>query len=233
MLQRITLSFLGLLVPCLIFAQTKTAGKRSYQKQIEILSRQQIKDLHNGVLLVRLKTKKPSIDALRKAGKTKMADQLQMEQEDLNKEIIREFRSEFKFCPTYFFFSEYSPQVRDKRFDKVVFLNSLLQPDSNIKFTGQKFLTAEFGNVEQDTAKFSAGQYDINDANGYQKKNAQYGSSNMGFGALVIRSDQFIQLKKPFPYYARTLASVAFRRTTKQVVKLMNKQLTKFYEKQQ
>jgi hypothetical protein len=51
----------------------------------------------------------------------------------------------------------------------------------------------------------------------------------MGFGALVIKSDQFIQLKKPFPYYVRTFDSLPIKRSPKTVVKKMNKKLHRFY----
>lgn len=170
--------------------------------------------------------------ALRKMGKNKSADKLQSIQNDFNISIIIAFREYFNFCPVYFFFSDYSKYVKEKKFEKVVFLNNNLEPDSGIRFTGKSFLTAEFGITEADTSKNFAGYYYVKNKNGVERKAKYYGGTNMGFGALIIMSDELVQLSRPFPYYIRTFDSLwLFERSTGTVVKKLNKKLNKFYNK--
>ncbi len=226
-MKKILLALL-LIFPLLVIAQKAPKKKKlRYKKRVELISNNDITQLKNGgVLLVRLKTKKASIDALRKAGNKKVADRLENEQKMANQEIIKAFKKSFKFCPTYFFYSDYSDAVRARKFDEVEFLGQDLQPDKAIRFNGGFFLTAEFGNVEQDTVGNYKAQKHLENEN--FRDATSTGKSNMGFSALVIRSDQFIQLTPPFPYYARTLAGLPFERTKEEVVRMMDEQLDKF-----
>ena len=67
----------------------------------KIVAKQQINDLHNGALLVRLKTGQNTIDT----DKIRQTD-LQKKKQKINEEnlrIINAFKSEFNFCPVYFF----------------------------------------------------------------------------------------------------------------------------------
>lgn len=162
---------------------------------------EQINQLKNGALLVRLQTKNKSISALRKNGNDKLADKIETEQKSRNMEIVSAFKAGFNFCPVYFFFSDDSQNIRERQFDKVVFLSKSLLPDTTIKFTKDHFLTAEFGTTDGDTS----------------------------FGALIIKSDQLIQLKRPFPYYVRTFGSLPIKRSAYKTVKKMNKKLHQFY----
>ena len=66
--------------------------------------------------------------------------------------------------------------------------------------------------------------------NGLERR-TRYNNSgtNMGFGALVIKNDQFIQLTRPFPYYVRTFDSFPFKRKPEEVIKKLNRKLHLFY----
>jgi hypothetical protein len=55
-----------------------------------------------------------------------------------------------------------------------------------------------------------------------------YGSSDMGFEALIVKNDQFMQLKSPFPYYVRTFNSLPVRKSNNKTVKKMNDKLFHF-----
>jgi hypothetical protein len=230
-MKKITVGLLLLFTSTIGLAQETTKKQKKVRpgKQIKISSTQQINQLQNGALLVRLKTQKSTIAALRKKGKDELADKRETQQADLNREIITAFQTYFDFCPTYFFFSDCSNTVREKQFDSVDFLNHLLQIDTTIVFNKKPFLTAEFGTIEQDTTKYFDGYYYFQGENGLERRTRYYGGTNMGFGALVIKSDQFIQLKKPFPYYVRTFDSLPIKRSPKTVVKKMNKKLHRFY----
>ncbi len=185
---------------------------RSFHKQLQARTKEQINELKTGALLVRLQTRKLAINALKKSGLNKEADRIERKQKELNIKIVAAFKAEFTFCPTYIFYSDYSQNVMDRQFDKVSFLTDSLRVDSTIKFTKRNFLTAEFGIIEPDTAKHISG------------------GEHMGFDALLIKSDQFIQLRRPFPYYVRTLDLLPTKRNPNQVVKKMNKKLEKFYK---
>jgi len=133
------------------------------------------------------------------------------------------------FVPLTFFYSDYSQEVLDKQFDKVEFLNANLQYDSTIIFNNTPFLTAEFGIIEQDTAKYFDGYYIVEGKDGLEKLTKYSGGTDMTFGALIIKNELFFQLRKPFPYYSRTLSSIPFKRKPKNVIAKMNRQLHNFY----
>lgn len=145
--------------------------------------------------------------------------------------IISAFKANFNFCPTYFFFSGSSTNIRERQFDKVVFLNDSLLPDTTLKFNNTSFLTAEFGTIEQDTAKyFSHYSYEPNARLSVKRVENYYGGPNMGFAALIINSDKFVQLRRPFPYYVRTFESLPIERSVNKAVRKMNKKLYKYYK---
>jgi hypothetical protein len=227
----------GLFIFCIsvtgIAQDTQTTKKtKSPGNVYKVMARDQIFQLKNGALLVRLTTNKNSIAALQKIGKTKKADELQKKQAAYNVKIIKAFRKNFDFCPVYFFFSNYSTNISERQFDKVIFLNYSLLPDTSIKFTYNTFLTAEFGTIEEDTAKYySYASFESDSTEGRHLVSHYYGGTEMGFGALLIKSDKFIQLRRPFPYYVRTFDSLPVERSTQEVVKMMNKDLHAFYRK--
>jgi len=230
-MKTIIVVLLILIIPAIGQSQEtrETKKKVSSRKQLKMLTKQQINQLHEGALLVRLQTKKNSIAALRKIEKDKLADKIETKQMELNKSIVSAFREDFDFCPTYFFFSDYSKNVMEKQFDHVEFLNGSLLPDTTIKFDNKYFLTAEFGTIDHDTANYFYHESDEPDGN--KKVSDHYTGPTMGFGALVINSDQFIQLSRPFPYYVRTFDSLPNRHQPNRVVKEMNIKLHNFYKK--
>ena len=233
-MHKIILSLLILLISTIGLSQGKTdeQQKTNSRKQLKIAAEQKIKEMYNGVLLVRLKTRKKSIAALRSSGRDAKADKIERKQAEFNTEIINGFKANFDFCPTYFFYSDYSQAALDGQFDKVEFLNDSLQYDSTITFNNKIIYTAEFGIIEQDSVQFFDDYYyEAGEEVGLQKRKQYNGGANMSFGALIIKSDQFIQLRKPFPYYSRTLGSVPIKRKPELVIAEMNSQLHRFYKK--
>jgi len=232
-MSKIITTFLALLFFTTAFAQDSTATKKkeSLSKQYRKITWQQIGQLHDGALLVRLKTKKNTIEALRKMGRDNKAEMVEAKQNAFNKEVIRVFKEYFTFCPYYFFFSDDSEAVKEKQFDSVGFLNDKLVIDSTITFDMENFLTAEFGVIEQDTAKYFDGYRNESVEEGVVAQTQYYGGPDLRFGALIIKSDQFAQLCKPFPYYVRTFDSVPVKFRTKNAVKKMNRNLHYFYKR--
>jgi len=221
-----------LLLSSIAIAQESNKGKKkiSLRKQLKATTKVQINELKNGALLISLKTKKLTITALRKTGRNTQADKLEKKQAQLNASIMAAFKSKFNFCPTYFCFSDYIIHAKERELDKVVFLNDSLKPDTNIKFVYRTFLVAEFGKVQQDTAKYLSHTTLEPDNNfSVSQVNHYYGGPNPGFDALIISSDQLIQLRRPFPYYVRTRDAMPKKRVIDKAVSKMNKKLHKFY----
>jgi len=159
-------------------------------------------ELVEGVLLVRLKSNTRKISKMNSYGYTQQATNLQFKQDKENREIINSFKDHYTFSKAYFFFSEYSNDVRAKDFSSAFFLDANLQIDTSIVLATSKFLTAEFGNIQRDQS--GLGMY---------------------FGALRMMNAQFEQLRRPFPRYVRTFDSLPlFKRSTgKTVIKLNQK----------
>ncbi|HKR05436.1 MAG TPA: hypothetical protein VJY62_12445 [Bacteroidia bacterium] len=232
-MKRLCIAFiLFALIPTAVYAQEKGADKKvSQRKQARILMKEQIKQLKAGVLLVRLQTKENAVSSLKEIRKYKLADRIMKRQLRYNKEIISAFKNNFTFCPAYFFFSNYSDSILSGQTNGIVFLNDNLEPDTTIKLNNEKFLTAEFGIIEQETTKHFSNYYYFPGENGPQQKSAYYNKSNMRFGALKIMSGQLEQLKRPFPYYVRTFDFLPFKRKPSKTVMRMNKLLAGYYGK--
>lgn len=227
-MNRIITALILFLIPLISLSQAATTPRKETKRSKTQTARQQINDLHDGVLLVRLQTRKNTIDALRRNGREKEAKQAELQQGELNKTIISALRNNFDFCPVYFFYSDYTPQVVQKQLDQVVFLNDSLQPDPAIKVSADKFFTAEYGPIGQDTtSRYSHSTYTPGGDWSMKKEDNYYGGTSSSYTTFSIKSDQLVRLYDPFPYYAKTLS-----RTSNMIdvmVRKLNAKLHKFY----
>lgn len=195
-----------------------------------VLAAQQIETLKDGVLLIRLQNQQNTINALKKVKRFKEAEKAEYRQKELNLEYVKAFRSHFNFCKVYFFYSNHSQKIIDKKYDDVIFLNDSLIEDPTIKISSENIFTGEFTNLEQDTtSNFS--RTIRNDGN---KKLATYhGGPNFDFEVLAIKSNAFVQLCDPFPYYVRTFRNLPLERSPLTTIAMMNRRLHQYYYKQQ
>lgn len=195
-------------------------------------ARDHIKQLHDGVLLVRLPTKQNSIDALIKTGRTEQAEQVRVQNEKKNLELYNGMKDEFTFCPVYFFFSYDSKHILDGNLDSVQFLGPNLEEDPTLSIGDKNFCTAEVTLVSQDTSgkKRNIRSSEENNRDN-QNEPKYYGGANMRFQALIIKDKQFNQLRRPFPYYSRTLNSFFIKKSLADVANTMDQKLWKFYGK--
>lgn len=218
-----------LFIASLFTVLTSLGQNQQSSKKVNLnLAQNSFHKLENGALLIRLKTNKNKIDALIEHGYIAESEKVKHEQEAYNKEIMKAFREEFNFCPYFFFYSENSESVRLKDFSKAIFLNENLEIDETISMNSDEFLTAEFGNIAQDTTMHKD-SYIVSTHDGYHKKESYWGGPIFQFGALVIMNDEFIQLKSPFPYYIRTFSSIPlFKRSKYKVVAKLNEKLIEF-----
>ncbi|PIX32598.1 MAG: hypothetical protein COZ21_12805 [Bacteroidetes bacterium CG_4_10_14_3_um_filter_31_20] len=181
--------------------------KESYRKIKKRKSKEQIQQLKNGILLIRLKTSENKINALIEMGKIEKANKIKTKQYIENKAILATFKNRFKFCKTAFFYSNKSKYIQENKFSNI-FLNDSLLIDSTIVIDSKKpIFIAEFGTLEPDTMiYFSHYSYEPNSDFSVKKTEHYYSSSsNIDIYALIIKDQNFIQLNKPFPYYTRAI----------------------------
>ncbi|MFK7905055.1 MAG: hypothetical protein AB8B69_08020 [Chitinophagales bacterium] len=169
-----------------------------------------IQKLQKGALLVRLKTRKKTIDAFKNSGYLKMADQVEMKQKAKNQKLMNAFRKNFSFCEVYFFYSEDSEKIMEGEYEGI-FLNENLEKDARIVLKEDFILTAEVGSIVKDPVSV--------DASG----NEYAATSGMSESVLIIKDSNFEQLRRPFPYYVKA----GDRFIDKKVAKL-NKRLFAF-----
>ncbi|MBI9035682.1 MAG: outer membrane beta-barrel protein [Bacteroidales bacterium] len=96
--------------------------EQSYRKIKRIASEQQIQQLKEGTLLVRLSTSENKIEYLREVGENTRADIVKNNQDIENKEIISSFNKELNFCDVAFFYSNKTKEVGERVFDRI-FIN--------------------------------------------------------------------------------------------------------------
>jgi|AntAceMinimDraft_9_1070365.scaffolds.fasta_scaffold35540_2 hypothetical protein len=230
-----------------ILLNKKEPKKETFKQILRRKSKEQIKQLKNGTLLIRLKTFEKSIEALRKSGKKISAEKFKRQQKFKNIKLISAFKKHFNFSKFVFFYSNNSKDVLNKNY-KNIFLNDSLIIDNSIKIdTANSIFIADFTTVEQDTTKyFSSYRFDRNDNGAYKKNKNYYGGPNLGLYALIIKDENSFQLSKPFPYYIRAshfplkkrpkqtllpsqLLQKQIERSYNKTVKKLNKKLTKYY----
>lgn len=208
------------------------AQQVSYAQKCRQAAGQYITTLHEGALLVRLKTRVTTIETMRQHGLAKRADKIERIQTEENRKIIIAFREYFDFCPVYFFYSDYSQHVTNGAWSEVAFVNDSGHIDSSIIFDGRPFLMAEFANIQADTMKYFAGHYMAADGKRLERREAFRSGPGFEFHALVVKNKNFVQIAAPFPYYVRTICLLPLlRRRPKAVVRVMDHKLQNYYEK--
>lgn len=226
-------SILFFLVLTLIWGSSKASisGENQTKKDRVKIAEQLIKDLRNGALLVRLPARKKTIDAMLETGRIEQAERYKKELKTKNQDLILAFRNNFTFCKVYFFSSEQSAAVLEQKWTSVVFLNDSLKKDTTIQFNMGPYLTGEIANIEMDTTSNFEHNYTTPSSTGPEVKSAQSGGTNFGFQAFIIKTENFVQLRDPFPFYVRTYDSLPSRRSAEKVVRKLDKQLTNYYNK--
>ena len=156
------------------------------------VAKAQINRLRNGgALLVRLKTNANTISKLKAAGNIDLATQIERQTLLTNKLIVASYLKEFTFCTVYFFYSNYSDSVKNKKLDGI-FIDSTLAVNPAIVCHADFYLVAESGKVNDS----SLGIVSLS-----QAPTAVESGTPTREAAIVIKNRYFIQLHKPFPYF--------------------------------
>jgi hypothetical protein len=219
--------FLLVFLFCLSFVAYAQIGKVYEDRKIR--SAQQIKKFKEGVLFVRIRNRDLEVEYLKKYGRIEEARKVENKRRELNQRLIRAFNANFDFCPVYFFFSHDSKHIRLGQFDSVGFVDTSLNVVDSIKPKPSYYLTAELGKVVADTAKFFGGYRTVETEDGLVQKPIYHTGPDAGFKGLIIKSDQFIQLVHPFPYYVRTYFEHPNERRMMWYVKKLNAALHQYY----
>lgn len=216
----------------LTFAQDNSKyGDNSYVR-VRTVAKDNIIQMKQSVLLVRLHTKKASIQALRDIGKNEDADKIESRQRLENLRIVSAFRRHFNFCPVYFFYSEYSQNIIDKQFDKVLFINDSLVEDPSIKPDLSSFYISEFANHQPDTAMYYSGStYRADGSDNPEPVKKYYGGTELQIEGLLVENQVFVQLSDPFPNFIKSGIFNSKEMANKCVTKL-NDRLHNFYNAQ-
>lgn len=103
-----------------VFVALNTGSTLRAQDSMEE-AKQMLKQMKNGVLLVRLNRESNKLKALYEAGKAERAKKLERNIYDEHREILLSFKKTFDFCPYYFFYGTASDSVRKGKFEGVLF----------------------------------------------------------------------------------------------------------------
>lgn len=166
---------------------------------------EQIEQLKDGVLLVRLRTLEGKATALREIGQNEEALKVEKEQELQNKYIIRGFSQLFDFCPVYFFYSTHAKQIKAQDFAGVIFDadGNTVSPEL---LSGKPFFIAHYG------------EYDEPGVN----------SVNTELKGVIIRDRDFVQIAPPFPSSASINSFITGSSPEESSIRLMNSKLNEF-----
>jgi len=175
------------------------------------LAGENIHALRNGILLVQLDSKQNEIYILKKAGKKRLADELEKKQYLKNKAICYAFNSYFDFCPVYYFYKAYADELYHQNFDKVVLLDEQLEPAYKVDLSDTKYYIAELGYHSPDVPKHNLQPM-----------------SYKGYSGLFILNDKFTQLTEPFPFAVKERKFLWIKKDAFTMVEQLNDALHTF-----
>ncbi len=215
--MRIILLILIILIPAFVLPQT---------------SRQQIKEMKEGVMLVRLKTSEKVIEGLKDAGLFDKAKEVRQEQKEENQEIAAAYHKSFDFCPVYFFYSDCSGKVREGNFEDCL-MDHNLEKMKSVPEIGDNYFISEFSHVRKTDPVYFDKNIMAYDTTGYKiKQKTYYGGTELGPDAVIIMDRHFRQLRGPFPSYVRTYEGFPIlRRKKPKAVAKLNESLQEYYKK--
>jgi hypothetical protein len=202
-------------------------GTRALMKEH---ARKEINTLREGILLVRLKTLDRSVEALERMGEPLRAKDTRKKIDEQNQALIDAFDKEFNFCPVYFFYSKDSKEVISGNRSGKIF-NS--KGDSvSLDFPYSKIYFADTGPLAADTSTHFYTYERVQNGNFSTKRiKRKYAGQAMGFGALVLKDERFMNLRNPLPYYVKTWGQFFFLRKPDKFVALLNDKLYRYYNK--
>lgn len=161
-----------------------------FKKRRDAISNWQINQLKEGALVVRLKTNKALIEALKSQGNTTLALEKEKEQHVVNMNTYAAYKDYYDFSKIYFIFSNSSDSLLNGA-RSGIFLDSNLNVDPTISMNEKFYLLAER-------------DYGYNSSIGFVKEDSARKVIEAGNPvremAVVLKNKYGHQLKGPFPY---------------------------------
>ncbi len=194
---------------------------------------EQINDMQDGIILVRLMTRENAIKALKDAGQDEGALAVMEQQKEENLEITKAFEENFNFCPVMYFYSSCSKNIVNRKFQGCLMNADLdLAPKADVS-TIDKFFIAEFGHIESSDEKyFTNYSLEESEEGGKEIRTNYGGDTEIGAAALVIRDANFRQLQDPFPSHVRTREGLPWKLSKAKAVAKLNKNLLDYLNKE-
>lgn len=190
-------------------------------------SRNQVTNLEkDGCLFVRLHYFPNKIEKLNEMGYKKAAVAEQIKIKEANKSMMSAFKKNWDFSPVYFIFPEESSKIRESKFEDINFLNDDLEVDLNLKCDCKNVLVVEEGRMQSDTTKYL--ENSLYDPNTHKHEDTYYTDSSQPVQGLMVKSNEFVQLHKPFPFYTRRY-KFFFERSNEAMVKELNEKFISYY----
>ena len=167
---------------------------------------EQINTLKNSVLLVRLHTDEAIVAEMKKKGQNKLLKEKLKELKAQNKEAYMAFTTNYTFTSVYFFYARTSDSIRNREL-KNIFIGPDLKVDTSISLpSDQSIFIIDVGDI-------------------YFEAFAGH------FEGMIVMDDQFVPLKKPFPYYVRKRSGFAIvKRSDVSMVQIFQRKFEEFLE---
>ena len=120
---------------------------------VEISFAQKISYSKPSVILFKLRTSTRKIDYLQKHGTAAQVKEVQEDDRDYNKEIVRDFKVNFTFCPVYFFYDNEYELAQKNQWEKMTFYDAeSFEKEKKIEAIGiNNFYFADIGFYPADT----------------------------------------------------------------------------------
>ncbi|MDG1333840.1 MAG: hypothetical protein P8P74_15995 [Crocinitomicaceae bacterium] len=218
----------------LMFSFTSISQERATLKKLQrdkevskAFAEKSIREISDGVLLVRLNFQQKKIDYMTKHENLSGANQAKKKAASVNKKIANAFAEKFDFCTVYFFKMSDSKHIRNQQFDSVTFFDLSLNKVDSSFLESDNYLIGEFGRIKQDTTQYYSDE--IRDTSVEKSKSkTYYGGTKNGREAFIIMDRQFNQIQKPFPYFAGLQAVLSEGVRFKKALEVINLNLKEY-----
>lgn len=171
-----------------------------------LTAEQHIQQMKEGIVLVRLHTNENTIRHYVNYGNYDAAREERIEQAERNRQIFLAFNTAFDFTNAMFFYSNQSEAVKARDFEEVYFLDKEMKPDPTLTVPkGKPIYIVDVGDV-------------------------YFESFQTHMEGIVVMTNDFSPLRKPFPYHVRKRSGLKIlERTDLEMVEKLNEELHSFY----
>jgi hypothetical protein len=205
------LSFTSLLL------NAQKSNKSPHLGKNDTIAALQIKAIKEYGLVVRLNDNSRVIANYRKAGASKIANQLEEKATLQNLKLMQALLTNFNFCQLQFILSKNTMALLNS--DSLMLTSYTLKTDSAVFLSTDSLFFIEYGPLYGNE---QVNEWSYKDYNKTQESNIKVSET-----ALIIKDKKLQQLQSPFPYYE----DVPLADPLNYIVTTYNKRLQNFYKK--